>query len=322
MKSIFGSPCKSLVPLVLAVVASSPVLADDDADGVPNEFDVCADTILGVQPTINATKNRFYATVDGTFVDGRGTISIVTIAEAGGCSGQQIIELANLGSSNEKYGLWELYLLDWAEFVGSSTNLDNDDDGDGVLNDVDFCPTTILGVKPTIGATKNRFYATLTGTFVDGRGTPSEFTIADTGGCSGQQIIELEGLSSSNERYGLWERNLMDWVTFVNGDDSSDTNPDEDGDGITDDVDVCPATILGVPPTVGVAENRFYTLTTGAFVDGLCRISEVTLSDTGGCSTQQIIDVMGLGNADIQYGLWEDSLLDWVESVDAMAPAQ
>ncbi|MFK8079358.1 MAG: thrombospondin type 3 repeat-containing protein [Granulosicoccus sp.] len=319
-KNSWYFPC-AMAFCALGLLSVSPVQAaaddvsDQDSDGVADAFDLCSDTVLGAAPTMAATKNRFYVTSAGRFVDGRGRISSVDISDAGGCSGQQIVELAGLSSSNLRYGLWGRYLKDWEEFVGAPTDPENDDDLDGVANSLDVCPATVLGILPTIKASKNRFYSSITGDFLDGRGTRSQYTLADAGGCSSQQIIDRLGLSISNERFGLWNYHLADWVASVGVSVSSDEKLDVDDDGIMDDVDVCPGTVLGVTPTEGVAENRFYTLTTGAFVDGFCRISDVTLSDTGGCSTQQIIDVMGLGNDDLQYGLWEDSLQDWVDTL-------
>lgn len=189
--------------------------ADLDNDGVADAADLCPGTVLGVKPLIGATKNRFYSAGNGTFLDGRGTISEITVADTGGCSGQQIIALARLGSSNERYGVWERHLVDWAVSINLPTEFDTD--SDGVADAVDMCPGTVLGVKPTIQATKNRFYATVEGAFVDGRGTISAVTVSDAGGCSGQQIIAMSGLGSSNERYGVWERFLVDWVDYVDG---------------------------------------------------------------------------------------------------------
>ncbi|MFK7857802.1 MAG: hypothetical protein AB8B64_03205 [Granulosicoccus sp.] len=192
---------------------------DEDADGVADVDDLCPGTVLGVMPTVGVTKRRFYATVDGLFIDGRGTESLITVSAAGGCSGQQIIASAGHSSSNERFGLWERHLISWATDI--NVNSDPDEDGDGVVNVLDVCPGTVLGITPTIKATKGRFYATADGTFVDGRGSLSDITVASTGGCSGQQIIKQAGLASSNKRYGVWERHLFEWNVFVDGNAST-----------------------------------------------------------------------------------------------------
>jgi len=200
---------------VLLTPETEETALDADADGIADVDDICPGTRLGIEPTVGATKNRFYATAEGFFIDGRRRISSLTIADTRGCSGQQIIELADLGSSNERYGVWEYLLIDWANSVNVDTS--DDEDGDGVADAVDICPRTVLGIRPSLGATKNRFYATITGNFIDGRSRISDITVADAGGCSGQQIIALAGLGSSNERYGVWERYLTDWAAFVDG---------------------------------------------------------------------------------------------------------
>lgn len=198
-------------------VLLSPIalVQDSDSDSIADIDDICPGTRLGVRPSLGATRNRFYANHDGLFVDGDGVESSVTLADTAGCSGQQIIALTGLAISNERYGVWEIALIDWANSLTVIKDIDSD--GDGVLDTIDMCPGTVLGIVPKKGATRNRFYATLEGTFVDGREQISTVSVADAGGCSGQQIIAMAGLSRSNENYGIWERYLLDWEFFVNG---------------------------------------------------------------------------------------------------------
>ena len=197
--------------LLASDAGGEPGSSDADGDGVDDAADLCPATELGVEPTVGATKNRYYATVDGRFVDGRGTVSSITIVDTGGCSGQQIVAEADLSSSNLRYGIWIEELERWVVSLRVD-GPEGDADEDGVPNAADLCPATKLGVEPTVRATKNRYYATVDGLFVDGRGTVSSITVVDTGGCSGQQIVAEADLSSSNLRYGIWIEELERWA--------------------------------------------------------------------------------------------------------------
>jgi hypothetical protein len=86
---------------------------------------------------------------------------------------------------------------------------DGDDDTDGVFDEVDFCPGTVLPeAVPTSGRLlPNRFALTGDGpgqTFATGgRGqTRQRFTIFDTRGCSCEQIIDHLGLGQGHRAHG------------------------------------------------------------------------------------------------------------------------
>ena len=72
----------------------------------------------------------------------------------------------------------------------------------GAANFADVCPGTVLpDVIPELKV--NRFAANADGAFVDAKGVPSGYTIADTGGCSATQIAAAAGL-------GSWAQPLRD----------------------------------------------------------------------------------------------------------------
>lgn len=94
--------------------------------------------------------------------------------------------------------------------------------------------------------------------------------------------------------------------------------PDTDGDGVFDDDDVCPDTVIpeGVP-TVRLGTNRF------ALVDGDGDFDtkspngngpnrSYTIEDTAGCSCEQIIAAQGLGNGHTKFGCSISAMDDWV----------
>jgi hypothetical protein len=89
-----------------------------------------------------------------------------------------------------------------------------DTDGDGVADVDDVCPATVLPDVPTQELKKNRFAASLDGfTSADGVVVAS---LADTGGCSGTQIIAEAGLGSGHSKFGITRGVLRAWIDTVN----------------------------------------------------------------------------------------------------------
>jgi len=115
-----------------------------------------------------------------------------------------------------------------APVTGSATATltitDQDSDGDGVFDSVDLCPDTVIpeGV-PTIKLGTNR-YALVDEDFIfdtapppGGGGGPGDvFTTTDTGGCSCEQIIEIQGLGNGHTKWGCSVGAMRDWVEIVN----------------------------------------------------------------------------------------------------------
>jgi hypothetical protein len=87
-----------------------------------------------------------------------------------------------------------------------------DTDDDGVDDGAEVCPATLLPDKPSHGLKKNRFAADTTGAFVDTDGTPSGYTVADTGGCWATQIITAAGLGNGHTRFGISGSALETWI--------------------------------------------------------------------------------------------------------------
>ena len=97
-----------------------------------------------------------------------------------------------------------------------------DSDGDGVLDDVDVCPGTVIpeGV-PTDSLGVNHF-ALVDGDFIfdttppKGKGPQASFTTEDTAGCSCEQIIEALHLGKGHEKFGCSLGAMRNWVDLVN----------------------------------------------------------------------------------------------------------
>ena len=102
----------------------------------------------------------------------------------------------------------------WFRTYAADPDADADGDGDGVSDADDVCPGTVL--PDEIPALKvNRFAANTARAFVGAKGTPSGYTIADTGGCSATQIIAAAGLGNAHARFGITRSGLDTWVASL-----------------------------------------------------------------------------------------------------------
>jgi len=98
-----------------------------------------------------------------------------------------------------------------------------DEDGDGVLDDDDLCPGTVIaeGV-PTNHLGVNRWALTDDDLMFDtnmppGGGPGYQFDTADTGGCSCEQIIVARGLGEGHRYFGCSNGVMLGWVNWVAG---------------------------------------------------------------------------------------------------------
>lgn len=96
---------------------------DDDGDGVANDDDYCADTMIpeGV-PTVRLGVNR-WALVDGdgwfdtTYPEGMGPDRSYSIWDTAGCSCEQIIYEMGLGQGHSKFGCSISAMDEWVYYV-------------------------------------------------------------------------------------------------------------------------------------------------------------------------------------------------------------
>jgi hypothetical protein len=94
-----------------------------------------------------------------------------------------------------------------------------------------------------------------------------------------------------------------------------------DNDGVGDDADVCPATVIPESvPSRELGVNR-WALTDDDFVfdtkspPGDEPGMSFSTEDTAGCSCAQIIAAQGLGSGHGKFGCSTDAMEDWVELV-------
>jgi hypothetical protein len=83
---------------------------------------------------------------------------------------------------------------------------------------------------------------------------------------------------------------------------------DVDQDGVCDDCDVCPDTVIPeLPPSDGLETNHYALIDVDTVFDtrlqgGTVSASAYTLEDTHGCSCEQIIDLCGVGQGHAKHG--------------------
>ena len=99
-------------------------------------------------------------------------------------------------------------------------------------------------------------------------------------------------------------------------------DPDSDEDGIPDDVDLCPGTqIPESVPTIELKPNRWALVNGDMYFDTLVKGQgnnpnrTYSLLDTNGCSAEQIIDILELGNGHTQFGLSSSAIEEFISFI-------
>lgn len=92
---------------------------------------------------------------------------------------------------------------------------------------------------------------------------------------------------------------------------------DFDGDGVPNDEDICPGTVIPeTPPSRGLLPNHFVLLDDDGTFDTPPGFGDVfTLGDTAGCSCEQIIAALRLGKGHTKFGCSVGVMRNWVRSV-------
>ncbi|MEM9038243.1 MAG: thrombospondin type 3 repeat-containing protein, partial [Actinomycetota bacterium] len=91
-----------------------------------------------------------------------------------------------------------------------------DTDNDGIADDRDLCPDTVLPDQPRRRLGFFRLAAQPDGTFDAGwRRLDGRFTLEDTRGCSGAQIIDELGLGRRHQKFGISFGALKYWIRHV-----------------------------------------------------------------------------------------------------------
>ena len=97
---------------------------------------------------------------------------------------------------------------------------------------------------------------------------------------------------------------------------------DSDGDGVTDDADYCPATVIPEgAATNKLGTNRFALTDDDRIFDtqypnGVGPQASFDIFDTAGCSCEQIVVEQGLGKGHMKFGCSLGVMRNWVDLVD------
>lgn len=111
------------------------------------------------------------------------------------------------------------------------------------------------------------------------------------------------------------------WLDDLSISEHDNSVLDADGDGVSDDLDVCPATAIpeGVP-TLRLGVERWALVDGDGVFDTMAPAGGggdlgFSVEDTGGCSCEQIIAAQGLGQGHVRFGCSNSAMLDWVALV-------
>ena len=114
--------------------------------------------------------------------------------------------------------------------------LEPDNDNDTISDGEDVCPDTVIPEPvPTERLGVNRFALTNPDGIFDtvaprGKGPQKVFTIADTAGCSCEQIIDALGLGKGHKKFGCSISTMEDWIAGLLPPQPHGDNDDNDRD--------------------------------------------------------------------------------------------
>jgi predicted extracellular nuclease len=147
-----------------------------------------------------------------------GLAAEVAGAEYGRGNADAAVDLINDDGSVEPANL----PLRSSDHDGLVVYVTKDEDADGVPNDDDACPGTVIPESvPTLRLGTNRWALVDDDGIFDtkppiGGGPGFSFTLGDTAGCSCEQIIAVQGLGVGHSRFGCSAGEMEEWVELVN----------------------------------------------------------------------------------------------------------
>jgi hypothetical protein len=91
---------------------------------------------------------------------------------------------------------------------------------------------------------------------------------------------------------------------------------DSDGDGVTDEADLCPGTVIPeAVPWEDLGNGRWALVDDDRVFDTVKSKLSFDIFDTAGCSCEQIVVAHGLGEGHLKYGCSNGAMQDWVQAV-------
>jgi hypothetical protein len=104
-----------------------PATGANDCDGIPAEFDFCADTVIPEEvPTVRLQPTHWAVNANGEFETilppGEADFShSFTLEDTAGCSCEQIIDELDLGAGHTRFGCSSSAMQDWVAFLESQS---------------------------------------------------------------------------------------------------------------------------------------------------------------------------------------------------------
>jgi hypothetical protein len=131
-----------------------PAEGANDCDGVPEDFDYCADTVIPESvPTRRLGVNRWALVDDDNVFDtrlprGDGPGLSFTTADTAGCSCEQIIDELDLGVGHRRFGCSISAMQDWMYFLEDQSCGNCVESHLGLGCEVAECETAVCDVDP------------------------------------------------------------------------------------------------------------------------------------------------------------------------------
>ena len=300
------------------IYGTDPDLADSDGDGFSDGEEV----IAGSSPTDGSSvPGPVVSDTDGDGVlDSADNCPDVLNADQANNDGDSLGDACDPDDDNDGVNDEDdAFPFDASESAdndgdGTGDNADPDDDNDGVNDDEDAFP----------------FDASESSDF-DGDGTGDNADLDD----------DNDGVNDEDDAFPFDPDEWADFDKDGTGDnadpdddndgvmdeaDSDPFNPDVDGDSILDGADYCAATNL--VDNVGWGQNRWrFDITANEFVQnsakgksdskgaGRGNNTKYTLASTAGCTCEQIIDKLQLGEGHKKHGCSNSAMSDWADIV-------
>ena len=152
----------------------------------------------------------------------------------------------NASGNNADECPFQFGVVDGTDGVGCPLVNTDDDDGDGVYDEVDLCPDTpLFEFVDTDGCADSQLDADVDGVSNADDICPetSEGSTVDSDGCSNEQLVQ------DSDDDGVYDIDDLcpDSTLAVDADGCDENQRDSDGDGVSDGVDLCPDTEAGFP---------------------------------------------------------------------------